>query len=73
MTKHDSEICRVLFGQVGYIIPDHVIKIGGQAFEGCQHLKRLIIPENVTKISSFAVAGCKKLKSITFMRRDSTV
>lgn len=43
------------------IIPNTVIKIGGDAFWGCENISVLEIPASVTSIGPYAFYECKKL------------
>ncbi len=45
-------------------IPDGVIKIGFNAFNGCESIKSITMPDCVTCIDSFAFNNCKSLESI---------
>ena len=46
-------------------IPEHVNKIGNNAFYGCKLLETINIPNNVTEIGNRAFGQCYNLKAIT--------
>lgn len=47
-------------------IPEGVIKIGSNAFSGCENLAAITIPQSVKKIEEGAFGGCKNLKKIIY-------
>ncbi len=49
----------------GYVIPNSVTSIGGDAFKACYNLTSITIPDSVTSIGDGAFSGCDKLTSIT--------
>ena len=49
---------------VSVIIPDGVVTIGDNAFDGCESLKEITIPDSVVRIGSYAFYGCDSLKEI---------
>ncbi len=49
----------------GYVIPNSVTSIGGDAFKACYNLTSITIPDSVTSIGDGAFSGCKNLNSIT--------
>ena len=51
--------------QGGYIIPDGVISIEGNAFYGCADLTSVIIPNSLKNIGAQSFAYCRGLTSIT--------
>jgi hypothetical protein len=48
-----------------YAIPNNVVSIGTNAFNGNTNLARVTIPTNVTSIDRWAFVGCRSLTSIT--------
>jgi len=46
-------------------IPDTVITIGSNAFNGCKNLSSITIPSNVTSIGFGAFYGCSSLTNVT--------
>lgn len=46
-------------------IPEHVIRIGDEAFLGCNNLHSIIIHNSVTSIGHMAFGNCKNLQSIS--------
>ena len=46
------------------IIPVNCVKVGRQAFWGCDGLKKVIIPESVKEIGRSAFNLCKNLKEV---------
>ena len=51
-----------------YIIPDTVLSIGYDAFEGCYNLSKITIPYQVDYIGGRAFDNCTSLDSIVFER-----
>ena len=49
------------------IIPESVVTIGKNAFEGCGQLTRITIPASVAKIDHFAFYGCYNLIRADFL------
>lgn len=49
-----------------FTIPDTVVEIGANAFEGCNKITSIVIPESVTKIGAGAFSGCSVLTDITY-------
>ena len=47
-----------------YTVYENTLKIGRNAFAGCETLKKIILPETVTEIGSEAFFGCKNLSAI---------
>ncbi len=47
-------------------IPDSVVIIEDNAFDGCQYLKSITIPDSVVSIDNSAFADCPSLTSVTF-------
>ena len=54
----------VVLGCSSTCIPDKVIRIGKQAFYGCENLHSIVIPDNVMDIDFAAFAGCINLENI---------
>ena len=50
--------------QTEFIIPDGVIRIGDNAFEGCSSLTSVTIPESVTSIARNAFSRCYRLVEV---------
>ena len=48
------------------IIPDSILEIGDNAFDGCTSLINIFLSKNLKKIGNFAFASCTKIKEITF-------
>lgn len=48
------------------IIPDSVVKIGKNAFEGCPGIKNVTMPDSVVEIGDFAFSECRFLNKIKF-------
>jgi hypothetical protein len=47
-----------------YVVPEGVVKIGSNAFQGCIGLTSIVVPCSVHEIQSEAFSGCTSLKSI---------
>ena len=45
-------------------IPDHVTKLGGNAFRNCDSLVRFVVPDRITEIGGFAFAECDNLEEV---------
>lgn len=58
-----SENCLII-GCKNTIIPDGIVSIGDNAFNGCSGLLTLVIPNGVTAIGNGAFSGCGELSSI---------
>lgn len=49
-----------------YVVPNHIVEIGYDAFSYCENLERIIIPNSVKRIGKYAFYGCTKLQDIEF-------
>lgn len=49
---------------VSVVLPDHLAKIGTQAFASCSKLQKVEIPDSVESIGESAFANCASLESI---------
>lgn len=47
-----------------FIIPNHIVEIGDEAFIRCEDLERIHIPNSVRRIGNYAFYGCSKLKEL---------
>ncbi len=47
------------------VLPDHIVKIGENAFYECSKIKKITIPNSVTSIGDRAFSYCSSLTSIT--------
>lgn len=47
-----------------YTVPDGVINIGYEAFQGCKMLNSIILPDSVTNIGERAFNSCSSLKEV---------
>jgi hypothetical protein len=47
-----------------FIIPNHIVEIGDEAFIRCEDLERIHIPNSVRRIGDYAFYGCSKLKEL---------
>ncbi len=56
----------LLYGCNNSIIPEDVIAIGNNAFDGFYHMTSITIPDNVTSIGYSAFSRCSALTSINF-------
>ncbi len=52
-------------GLTSVSIPDSIISIGDESFNGCMSLTNVAIPNSVTSIGESAFGGCTNLSSIT--------
>lgn len=50
-----------------YVVPEHIVEIGCDAFSYCENLERIIIPNSVKRIGKCAFYGCTKLQDIEFL------
>ena len=48
------------------IIPNSILEIGDNAFDGCTSLINIFLSKNLKKIGNFAFASCTKIKEISF-------
>lgn len=55
------------------ILPNTIIEIGSNAFEGCSELSAIEIPNSVNEIGYAAFRHCKALKSITIPSNVETI
>ena len=69
----DSVVVDCLESVTSVIIPDTVIAIGDDAFDGCSSLTSIIIPNGVTTIGEFAFGECSSLKSITIPKSVTNI
>ena len=65
----DKEVSTLLYyptnkGNESYTVPDSVTSIEGEAFEGCNNLKKIEFPSSVSEIHWGAFNKCKSLKTI---------
>ena len=60
----ETKTNKLISGCSTTIIPECVMEIGTDAFEGCSGLTSIAIPESVTCIGSEAFYGCTNLKEI---------
>ncbi len=49
---------------VSVILPDHLEKIGSQAFSACSNLQKVVIPDSVESIGESAFANCGTLETV---------
>ena len=56
-----------------YSIPEGVVSIGNEAFNGCEGLTNVIIPNSVTTIGNYAFIGCWRLEQITIPDSVTTI
>ena len=61
----DSVVVDCLESVTSVIIPDTIIAIGDDAFDGCSSLTSITIPNGVTSIGDDAFSYCRSLTSIT--------
>ena len=69
----DSVVVDCLESVTSVIIPDTIIAIGDDAFDGCSSLTSIIIPNGVTTIGEFAFGECSSLKSITIPKSVTNI
>ena len=58
---------------INVIIPDNIVAIGANAFNGCIGMKSITIPESVFEIGDYAFDGCKSLDRIVFPKRMTSL
>lgn len=47
------------------VLPDTIVRIDLEAFEGCENLTSINIPSSIKRLRPFIFSGCKSLKEIT--------
>lgn len=65
--------CHLIPTEGKVILPNTIIEIGSNAFEGCSELSAIEIPNSVNKIGYAAFRNCKALKSITIPSNVETI
>ena len=62
----EQHVLKKYFGPGGEVcIPDMIIEIAANAFDGCELLTAVTIPASVTVVGKNAFRGCTKLKTVT--------
>ena len=69
----DSVVVDCLESVTSVIIPDTIIAIGDDAFDGCSSLTSITIPNGVTSIGDDAFDGCSSLTSIIIPNGVTTI
>ena len=65
--------CHLIPTEGKVILPNTIIEIDSNAFEGCSELSAIEIPNSVNKIGYAAFRNCKALKSITIPSNVETI
>lgn len=47
-------------------LPESIVKIGGEAFRGCQRLSKINVPHSVTEMGESVFRECKDLQEVDF-------
>lgn len=54
-------------------IPEDIVKIGHNAFEGCECISSIVIPNSVTVIEKYAFTDCSNLEEVVLSDRITTI
>lgn len=71
ISKADRRLVCGVNGDV--TIPNGIVEIGGEAFDGFANLSSVVIPDSVTKIGEYAFQNCKALTHINIPEGVVTV
>lgn len=56
-----------------YKVPNGILSIGNEAFDGCRFLQKIIMPISLTSIGNAAFRNCESLQTITIPGRVSSI
>ncbi len=73
-TRDMTDLVQYPAGRSGtYLIPNTVLNIGANAFDGCENLPAITIPDSVTNMGNYALSNTQRLYNITIGAHVATI